>query len=215
MKKVLYFEGAGCVHGYGDSDIENCRIRTAFTNNQGKKIYLELTSSEKTRYNKNFERFKDKPYGYCAAFIDFCHFVTNDKDDCNESRLEFERNYSFHYTKVDLLQFINEKLNCSFDEVVILNELTDYQVHSRTNTSGRGFDKYNYGDEFQYDEEKTKKRLAKRDELKKYFEQFMKYDNSSYWVEENTGNLVVRINTCAEVFKKMKFKERQFVIEIF
>lgn len=215
MKKVLYFEGAGCVHGYGDSDIENCRIRTAFTNNQGKKIYLELTSSEKTRYNKNFERFKDKPFGYCAAFIDFCHFVTSDKDDCNESRLEFERNYTFHYTKADLLQFINEKLNCSFDEVVILNELTGYQVHSRTNTSGRGLDKYNYGDEFQYDEEKTKKRLAKRDELKKYFEQFMKYDNSSYWIEKDTGNLVVRINTYDEVFKKMKFKERQFVVEIF
>ena len=29
MKKTLYFEGAGCVPR---NDVENCRIRTAFTN---------------------------------------------------------------------------------------------------------------------------------------------------------------------------------------
>lgn len=215
MKKILYFEGAGCVHGYGDSDIENCRIRTAFTNNQGKKIYLELTSQEVKKVDhKKYNRFKEYPVGFCLAWIDFCHYITEDKDDCNESTISFERSFRFHYTKEDLLKFINEKLDCSFESVVILNELTNFCVHSRKNRSGRGFDRYNYGDEFSYDEEKTKKRLAKRDELKAYFEQFMQYDNSSYWVEEETGNLIVRINTYDEVFKKMKFKERQFVIEI-
>ncbi|MFG6378277.1 MAG: hypothetical protein K1W19_08190 [Lachnospiraceae bacterium] len=34
MKKTLYFEGAGCV---SCNDVENFRIRTAFTNKGGKK----------------------------------------------------------------------------------------------------------------------------------------------------------------------------------
>lgn len=38
-KKVLYFEGAGCVPC---NDVENCRIRTAFTNKEGKKFILNL-----------------------------------------------------------------------------------------------------------------------------------------------------------------------------
>ena len=37
MSKVLYFEGAGCVPC---NDVENCRIRTAFTNNEGEKVYI-------------------------------------------------------------------------------------------------------------------------------------------------------------------------------
>jgi len=37
--KTLFFEGAGAVER---GDVENCRIRTAFTTNDGKKVYLEL-----------------------------------------------------------------------------------------------------------------------------------------------------------------------------
>ena len=39
--KTLYFEGAGCI-GTQVNDVENCRIRTAFRDNDGKEIYLEL-----------------------------------------------------------------------------------------------------------------------------------------------------------------------------
>lgn len=213
MKKVLYFEGAGCVHAYGNSDIENCRIRTAFTTNEGRKIYLEmicnLIDSKNVKYSCN-EGFKT---GDCRGWVDSCHYITDDPkiDDCNASRTGFEH-YSFLFTKANLLKFINEELNCSFDEVVILNDLTGYRVFN-DNGKHDTFSYYNYGDEFQYDDIKTQKRLAKRAELKAYFEQFMKYDNSSYWVDEN-GNLVVRIHTYESVFKQMKFKERQFTIEI-
>lgn len=43
MSKILYFEGAG-MEGTQKNDVENCRIRTAFTNDLGEKIYLEVTS---------------------------------------------------------------------------------------------------------------------------------------------------------------------------
>lgn len=34
MSKTLYFEGAGCISA---GEVANCRIRTAFTNDDGKK----------------------------------------------------------------------------------------------------------------------------------------------------------------------------------
>lgn len=52
MKKTLYFEGAGCVPC---NDVENCRIRTAFTNKEGKKIYIEFLSGYK-HTKKEMER---------------------------------------------------------------------------------------------------------------------------------------------------------------
>lgn len=210
----LYFEGAGCVHAYGNSDIENCRIRTAFTNNEGKKIYLEMLCTEVTKYNEKCSCCANYKRGDCLGWVDSCHYITDDPeiDDCNASRVPGVDHYSFLFTKENLSRFINEKLNCSFDEIEILNDLTGYRVFNDDGKYGT-FDFYNYGDEFKFDRERTEKRLAKREELKKYFEQFMKYDNTSYWVDE-AGNLVVRINTYDSVFKQMKFKERQFTIEI-
>lgn len=222
--KTLYVEGAGwskAIRGY--SDIPNCRIRTAFTNNDGKKIYFEVIADEVDK-----RRIKDKrnfgyPLGTPLGFVDFAHYITDDQeiDDCNESKVYFngqivERSHDsiFIFTYENLKKFINERFNCSFDEVVCLNELTGYCVHSGKARKGWGTSEmYNFGDEFPYDAEKTAKRLAKRDELKAYFEQFMQYDNASYWVDDN-GDLVVRINTYEELFKKMKFKERQFTVKI-
>jgi len=44
--KTLYFECAGCVPC---GEVENCRIRTAFHNDEGKAIYLEVTGNERTK----------------------------------------------------------------------------------------------------------------------------------------------------------------------
>ena len=151
--------------------------------------------------------------GDCIGWVDSCHYITDDPkiDDCNASRTGFEHT-KFLFTKENILKFVNEKLGCSFDKVVILNDLTGYKVFKEMKFYGTS-EFYNFGDEFKYDDEKTKKRLAKRDEFKKYFEQFMQYDNSSYWVDDN-GDLVVRINTYDSVFKQMKYKERQFTVKI-
>ena len=43
MTKTLYFEGAGCVPR---GEVENCRIRAAFTNDNGEKNYLEMNGME-------------------------------------------------------------------------------------------------------------------------------------------------------------------------
>ena len=50
MEKTLYFEGAGC-SGTKRNDVENCRIRTAFHNDKGESIYLELTSCEVSKHS--------------------------------------------------------------------------------------------------------------------------------------------------------------------
>lgn len=213
--KTLYFEGAGCVPGGGDSDIENCRIRTVFHNDKGEKMYLELSDwvVSKGYDHKKLKRWLEYPDGYCIGFITDLFKITDneDADDENCSRVSLDKTI-IHYTKKEPLDFINKNLDCSFDEIKILNELTGYSVFNEKYSCKK--DKYNFGDEFVFDEEKYQKRIAKRDELTAYFKKFMEYDNSSYWVEKETGNLVVRINTYDRILQKMKFKERQFVVEV-
>lgn len=219
--KTLYFEGAGwskAVRGY--SDIPNCRIRTAFTNDKGDKIYLEIIAD--VIFKKDYRTWFPYPPGTPIAFIDSAHYITDDPeiDDCNSSRIYFPNGKSvshnhdsvFIFTYENLLKFVNETFGCSFDNTVVLNELTGYRVFNDSGKHGT-FAFYNFGDEFQYDDERTQKRLAKMNELSEYFKQFMQYDNTSYWVDEN-GDLVVRINTYENVFQQMKFKERQFTIKI-
>ncbi len=43
MSKTLYFEGAGWDGCKAEYNGVNCRIRTAFHNNDGRMIYLELS----------------------------------------------------------------------------------------------------------------------------------------------------------------------------
>jgi hypothetical protein len=176
MKKTLYFEGAGWVPC---GEVANCRIRTAFTNNKGKRIYLEMTGMEVTkRSSKLYKNFKN------VGFIDYCHYITGNHEDCNENRISYDRNYTFEYTNQNILNFVNDKLNCSFDEVVILNDLAGYRVFADN-------DNYNYGDVFDYDPELTKKRIS----IKDYFYQLEKsegkqYPNFSLWADSKEKNLL-------------------------
>ena len=55
--KTLYFEAAGCYILH--NDVESGRIRTAFTNRDGKKVYIELICG----------------YGY--MFCDSCHYISS------------------------------------------------------------------------------------------------------------------------------------------
>lgn len=219
-KKTLYFEGAGCVPS---NDVENCRIRTAFTNKEGKKIYIELLSGykhTKVEYGKNGRKLKHPKWisedGYLSC--DFCHYITDDPeiDDCNKSRLTCERNTSMEkvkYTKENILAFVNENCNADFEEVVILDSLAGFRVHSdngKYNTPER----YNFGDCFEYDAELTEKRIAKVKEMKKYFAKLFdqEYDNTSYYIENN--QLVVCINVTEEKRVAAGYKERKFILEV-
>lgn len=220
-KKILYFEGAGCVPY---NDVENCRIRTAFTNIDGKKIYIELISGYKhttIEYGKNGRKLKhpkmisEDGYLFCCS----CHYITEDPeiDDCNYLCLDCERNQSIEkvkYTKENILAFVNENCNADFEEIVVLDNLAGFRVHSNSgkyNTPER----YNYGDLFNYDADLTRRRREKVNEMKKEFCKLFnqKYDNTSYYIEN--GKLTVRINTYEEALKAANWtKGRKFIVEV-
>ena len=221
MSKTLYFEGAGCVPC---NDVENCRIRTAFTNRDGKKIYIELLSGykhTKVEYGKNGRKLKNPKWisedGYICC--DSCFYITDDPqiDDENCSRLSCEHNAELKekYTKKNILDFVNKNCNADFDEIVVLDDLAGYRVFSdsgKHNTPER----YNFSDTFNYDTELTHRRREKVEEMKKEFCVLFnqKYDNTSYWIDKD-GNLTVRINTYDEALKSANWtKGRQFIVEV-
>lgn len=212
MKKTLYFEGAGCV---SCNDVENCRIRTAFTNKKGKKIYIEFLSGYKHTRKGNGKVVSEAGYLYC----DSCHYITDNPeiDDCNKSRLSCERNQEIEkvkYTKENILAFVNKHCNADFDEIVVLDNLSGYRVHNsegKCNTSER----YNFGDVFNYDAELTRKRREKAEEMKKEFCVLFnqKYDNTSYYIEN--GKLIARIGVSDKVLKESGWaKGRKFIVEV-
>lgn len=196
--KVLYFEGAGCENTYR-GEINNCRIRTAFTNNEGKKIYLEINGYEKTKDDeKKYHRFQEYKIGEAIGFIDSCHYITNDSniDDCNKSRLECERKNNISYSYNGILTFVNKQCNCSFDKIEVLGDLSGYRVFA--DTTKNNYSMYNYGDEFEYDIELENIRKT----VQKYFDNLEKsegkeYPNFSLWVDDkdiNTLHLLRHFN---------------------
>ena len=146
MKKVLYFEGVGCVER---GDVPNCRIRTAFHLDDGRALYLELSGAEVGKHmGDHLKCFTN------AGFVDHCHFITEEGDVHHKA--ERPGTY-FEYSMAGILKFVNS-LGASFDAIEVLPSLAGYQVHA-----GKG--KCNYGDEFPYDAELTAKRLAIREKI--------------------------------------------------
>lgn len=220
-KKVLYFEGAGCVPC---NDVENCRIRTAFTNKERKKVYIEFISGYKhilVEYGKNGRKLKHPKIIYEDGYLscDFCHYITNDSeiDDCNCSKLECERNQEIEkvkYTKENILNFVNKYCNADFDEIIVLDDLAGFRVFA--DGKHDTFAAYNYGDEFVYDEESTRKRIEKVKEMKKYFSKLFnqEFDNTSYYINKD-GKLQVKINVSDNALKKANWNQgRIFIVEV-
>jgi len=179
MSRILYFEGAGC-EGTNVNDVENCRIRTAFKTDDGREFYLELMSGyENYRPNEipwnlyGIPRQK-KECGWSdyiqfrnMIIVDFCFEIHNGNGDCNNFRHEIERKRtSLPYTKANILRLVNENLNCSFTEVVILPWLSGYGVHS-----GDPKRKYNLMDDYIDVPARTVERnRVYHEEAKRYFE---------------------------------------------
>lgn len=136
MSKTLVFEGAGCAPR---GDLENCRIRTAFTNDEGKRIYLEITGSETTKYTP--ERLREYEN---VAHVWHCFYITDEtpNDDCNVHRIIEPHGKkslelaNFEYSRAGILAFVNANLHCSFESIAIVNG-NGYRVFSDTP------DKYN------------------------------------------------------------------------
>ena len=136
VKKVLYFEGAGCVER---GDVENCRIRTAFRNDEGKAFYLEMSGIEP--YKKMPERWRAYEN---IGFVDYCYELGEDGE---KFRADVE-DHNFEYSKQNILDFINMELECSFTDIVIADTFYDYRVHK----DGGG---YNFMEDHNFDHKKA------------------------------------------------------------
>lgn len=176
VKKVLYFEGAGCAER---GEVENCRIRTAYRDNNGNAIYLEMLGTETNKYT--MPRYKQYKY---LGHIDFAFIITGSRDDCNKNRLPEERSISFEYNKANILSIVNSLGGgSSFDEIVILPDLAGYRVHA---DSG-----YNFGDAFDYNPERT----ARATEIYNHYYKIeqsegKQYPNFSLWVDAKDPELL-------------------------
>ena len=136
--RTLFFEGAGCVPR---GDVENCRIRTAFTNDDGDMVYLELSGMEVTKNTApKFQNFQN------CAFVDYCYILSEGKVNhrYDNGRVNFE------YCKQEILNFVNGYLHCSFENIIITDEFDGYRVHK-----DRGG--YNLMEHFNYDPVKAEK----------------------------------------------------------
>ena len=134
--KVLFFEGAGCAER---GDLENCRIRTAFRNDEGKAFYLELSGFEKHKctpdYLKHFEN---------VGHIDYCYELGKDGE---KLRADIEKK-NFEYSRQSILDFVNREMGCSFTDIVIADMFYDYRVHK----DGGG---YNFMEDHDWNVEKA------------------------------------------------------------
>lgn len=142
--RTLFFEGAGCVPR---GDVENCRIRTAFINDDGDMVYLELSGMEVTESSApKFQKFQN------AAFVDHCYIngVVNDLTGGGSlCRYDLER-VNFEYCKEEILNFVNGYLHCSFERIIITDEFDGYRVHK--DVGG-----YNLMNDFNYDPVRAEK----------------------------------------------------------
>ena len=152
-KKVLYFEGAGSdfvQNEVNGSDVLNYRIRTSFLNNDGEQIYIELGNA----YQRDI---KGKATEKMGTWVDFCFKVPSDKNEeiryseiYNRSKEHLELN-EMDYTKENLTQWINERLNCSFDTIHVLDEFYGYHTHGENGV-------YNLMDNIELNHERAAKR---------------------------------------------------------
>lgn len=168
MKKILYFEGAGWPEAdISKATVGNCRIRTAFRNDEGRAIYLEMSASEVGKHSA--PSIQHLTY---AGFVTDCFYITGDSEDCNKRGIVCRNERVLEYNKENILGFVNW-LGCSFDEIVILPDLAGYRVFG---DNVKGIEHYNYGDEFQYNAELTNR----AEEIHSHFYALEKSEGKQY-----------------------------------
>lgn len=116
--KVLYFEGAGMNTYEAGEDVGNYRIRTAFINNEGQEIYLELGGTKFDNKNRNGWYWR----------VDHVFNLSISKDE-NESRINVNKGMFEGYTKENITNWVNDNLNCNFETMEVLDDMEGYRVH--------------------------------------------------------------------------------------
>ena len=104
MTKTLIFEGAGWEKA-AHNGVGNCRIRTRLENKDGRIIYFEMGGHE--------PQF--------MGFVSHCFDWKDEKTNHTPSLCELEHR-RFLYTKENVLKFINENLNCDFEDLQVIND---------------------------------------------------------------------------------------------
>ncbi len=117
MKKTLIFEGAGWPKTES-GDVGNCRIRTRIKTNDGRIVYLEMGCTPGAN-------FRDCGFDNVLR-VDHCH--TDKKGGGSLRRLEGRVDYE--YNQRNILKWVNDNLNCSFEELDVNND--DLRVHDTT-----------------------------------------------------------------------------------
>ena len=134
--KVLFFEGAGCAER---GDLENCRIRTVFRNDDGKGFYLELSGFEKHKWTPDYLKHFEN-----VGHIDYCYELGKDGE---KLRADIEKK-NFEYSRQSILDFVNREMGCSFTDIVITDMFYGYRVHKY----GVG---YNFMEDHNFDHKKA------------------------------------------------------------
>lgn len=200
---VLYFEGAGMNFYEGKtkelSDVGNFRIRTSFLNNAGIQFYLELGNGQQfDKKGKNIERL--------FLTIDFV-FNVNSKDkygsqNYNEYKFDHLETRLIDYKKSDIVAWINENLNCSFDEMEVLDSFYGYRVHGNNNT-------YNLMEDIELNH---KRAVARKEAYDKTVEKYVKILNRKYpaiSIKEMKENYIILDNHQGkELLKKHNLDSR-------
>ena len=160
--KTLVFEGIGIPHTV-PNEIDNCRIRTCFLDNNQKPVFLELEGwgTNKSGTRLKIEYHKRKRVN--AGFVGSAFYISEDqpgqdlpviRDVVTSSGYKFSKFseridcsnwFTFRYTEAGIIKFINDVFEVQFDAIKIVNE--GYRVinydHKKQCTS------YNLGDMYE------------------------------------------------------------------
>lgn len=128
--KNLIFEGAGWADADTSkaTDVGNCRIRTRLRNNSGRIIYLEIICCHFENPKVMPEWAKGFDYG---AYIDSVFYTDLSWDNNRNFSRELQplTNIHFEYNKDNILKFVNDNLNCSFNNMIVYNN-GEVRVHN-------------------------------------------------------------------------------------
>lgn len=212
-KKLLYFER----RGYGDYNGICCRIESVFKNDAGELVYMcasawPLNKEQKKHYERSTgNQAADIAFsmnaGYCIMQGKYYRY----KDFPDAEKKRYPDN-GVEYTLPNICAWVNSITNSSFDEVMVLPELSGYSTRSDDNT------KVNRGDTFRYQPRITRQREQKVEELKQLHKQQFpslecRNDNTSYWIDDS-GKLMVRLNVSDEEMAAAGYTKRTFAVEI-
>lgn len=198
--KTLIFEGAGWEEAESSiiSGVGNCRIRTRLRNNDGKEIYLEIIGTETGKYTPNYlKNFK------VAGFIDFCF-----ENDCNEHSefRKLEHIKPFEYTKENILKFVNENLNCSYENIEVTGMFDGYNVHGVHGEKRN----YNLMNDFELNKERTAARSKAYNEIDLYYRQKLNEKYSIiHLMKMDDNSITIRCHASKESLNRAGLSENE------